>query len=227
MNNSSTLTIDQSQLQTLAKNLRMLLQARGVSESEIAQSLNIPVMTVRRIVSGETEDPRISTLKLIADFFNVSIDFLIEDNDKKPLNFMSKKTPQFIPILDWKTVKNITSIKEIDLTAWEEWHPVILGNNLSLSESAFALKSRPSMQPRFPAGTLFIIDSDESPADGDMVLIKMKTDDDLSLRELIIDPPKWQLQPVIAGSETLFYDEKKHQIIGVVVLSMLFPRKER
>ena len=205
----------------------MLLDARGVSESEIAQSLSIPVMTVRRIVSGETGDPRISTLKLIADYFNVSIDSLLEDNDQKSLNFMAKKMPQFIPVLDWKTAGNITSLKDIDLNAWKEWRPIVLSDSSSLSENAFALESRPSMQPRFPTGTLFIIDPNETPTDGDIVLIKMKTDGDLSLRELIIDPPRWQLQPVVAGSEVLFYNESQHQIVGIVILSMLHTRKEK
>ena len=173
MDNSSALKIDQSQIQMLSNNLRTLLDTRRVSESEIANALNIPVMTVRRIVSGETTDPRISTLKLIADYFNVSIDFLIGNKEKNSLNFMAKSMPQFIPILDWKTVSNISSLKDIDLNAWKEWHPIILGDKTSLSENAFALESRPSMQPRFPIGTLFIIDPNETPSDGDILLIKI------------------------------------------------------
>jgi hypothetical protein len=47
----------------------------------------------------------------------------------------------------------------------------------------------------------------------------------LSLRELIIDPPKWQLLPIVSGSESLFFDEKKHSILGVVVLTILHQRK--
>lgn len=227
MDNTPTLKIDHSQIQMLAKNLRKLIDSRGVSESEIAQSLNIPVLTVRRIVSGETTDPRISTLKLIADYFNVSIDSLIGSKDNNPLNIMTKNIPQFVPILDWKTAGKINSLKDIDLTTWNEWYPIALGDNLSLSEGAFALESRPSMQPRFLKGTLLIIDPSVSPTDGDIVLVKMKADSDLSLRELIIDPPKWRLQPVVTGSEMLFYNETQHQIVGIVVLCLLHTRKEK
>ena len=222
MDNSSAIKIDQTQAQTLSENLRMLIRIRKVSESEIAQSLNIPVMTVRRIVTGETMDPRISTLKLIADYFNVSIDFLIGNKEKNSLHFMSKNTPKFVPILDWEVA---THTQALDLTAWKEWLPIIVGDNLSLSDKAFALESRPSMHPRFPTGTLFIIDPSESPMDGDIVLIKMKKEGNLSLRELIIDPPKWQLLPIVTGSELLFYDESQHVISGIVILSMLHTRK--
>ncbi|MEO8402380.1 MAG: XRE family transcriptional regulator [Gammaproteobacteria bacterium] len=226
MDTSSALGIDSTQVQALAKNLRTLLDSRGVSEGEIAQSLGIPVMTVRRIVSGETADPRISTLKLIAKYFDVSIDLLLENNDEKMLPFMAKRTPQFVPILDWKTAGDITDCKQIDLSTWKKWHPIVFNNHSSLSDKVFALESRPSMQPRFPTGTLFIIEPDEPPTDGDIILIKMKTDGDLSLRELVIDPPKWQLQPIVAGSEVLFYNKNQHHIVGVVILSMLHNRKE-
>lgn len=219
--------LDEYQCKNLEKNLRILLNKHGVSESNVAQSLNIPVMTIRRIASGETTDPRISTLKLIADYFNTSIDSLIEDNSVNPISLMNKSMPQFVPVLDWKIAADIQSIKDIDLKSWKEWHPVILGDQSSLSDDSFALESRPSMQPRFLTKTLFIIDPMESPLDGDVVLIKMKVDGELSLRELIIDPPRWQLQPVVVGSEILFYDKNLHHIMGVVVLTMLRARKEK
>jgi transcriptional regulator with XRE-family HTH domain len=219
--------ITKSQISKLAKNLRALLSELKVSENDIAQSLNIPVMTVRRLVSGETTDPRISTLKLFADYFNISVDSLIEDHSNKSINITGKNTPQFVPILDWNTAAKITSVQELDLKSWKDWYPVILGDESSLSENAFALTSKPSMQPRFPLGTLLIIDSIETPIDGDLVLIQMKKDNELSLRELIIDPPKWQLQPVTPGSEILFYDKKQHRIAGIVILIMLHSRKNK
>ena len=221
------LKITKSQIQRLAKNLHMLLHEHRLSKAELAQALDLPVMTINRIVSGETADPRLSTLKLIADYFNIPIDFLIGDMGHQPINLTNKHMPQFIPVMDWKTITLAPSIKEIDLAGWKEWHPVALGNHSVLSPHAFALESRPSMQPRFPVGTLLFIEPDETPCDSDIVLVKMKKEGELSLRELIIDPPKWQLQPIVSGSEVIYYQEKEHAIVGVVVLTMLYARKER
>jgi len=211
----------------IAENLRALLKEHQVSENEIAQSLNIPVMTVRRLVSGETTDPRISTLKMMADYFHVSVDSLIEENKFKPTSTMRKTIPQFIPILDWDIITSLKRMDDLDLKSWKKWHPVILAEQTILNNHAFCLESRPSMQPRFPLGTLFIVDPDEVPHDGDIVLVKMKESENVSLREIIIDIPKWQLQPVIAGSETIFYDTKQHQIIGTIVLTYLHCKKEK
>lgn len=224
MNNFSAIKINLSQIQMLAENLRVVLNARGMSENELAQALSLPVMTVRRIVSGETMDPRISTLKLIADHLDVSIDALLGHTANNAL-FITKNLPHFIPIVDWKSAENIASFHKMDFSKWKEWQPIIL-NNHSLSKNAFALESKPSMQPRFPMGTLFVIDPNEVPVDGDFTLIKMKKNGDLSLRELIIDSPRWQLQPVITGSEIIFYDKTLHQMIGIVVMSLLFNRKK-
>lgn len=222
MNALKELKSSKTKAQLLAKNLRLLLNARDISEGGLAEALSIPVMTVRRLTSGETGDPRISTLKTIADYLNVSIDSLMENNEDNHIALMKKNIPQFVPILDWETATNIKSLKEIELQFWKEWHPVITH---SLSKGAFALESRPSMQPRYPAGTLFILDPDETPNDGDTILIKL--DNGLSLRKAIIDLPKWQLQPIVPGSETFFYNENQHIIIGVVVLTILQNKKEK
>lgn len=227
MGTIAKLKINENSIYKLAKNLRTLLDEKRLTESEIAQSINIPVMTVRRLVSGETIDPRISTLKLLADYFKISVDTLIEDNSCTSISMMKKTTPQFVPVLDWETVTAIKAITDLDLKNWKKWRPIALSEETTLNNHAFALESRPSMQPRFPTGTLFIIDPDETPNDGDITLIKMNADGNLSLRDLIIDVPRWQLQPIIPGSETLFYDKNHHSIMGIVVFTLLHCKREK
>ena len=219
--------INECNLAIIAKNLRFLLDEHHITENQIAQSLDIPVMTIRRLVSGETSDPRVSTLKMIADYFHISVDSLIENNSFTSMALMRKTTPQFIPLLNWEIATSIKSINDIDLKKWPEWYPIAFGDQYTLSHNVFALESRPSMQPRFPKGTLFIIDPNETPTDGDLALIKMKKDGNISFRELIIDIPRWQLQPIILCSETFFYDENQHQMMGIVVLTFLHCKKEK
>jgi len=223
MSKISELHIPRPQAEQLSANLKRLLKEHRISENELAQALNIPVMTVRRIVSGETTDPRISTLKLFADYFEISLDQLIQSS--KTIQRFQQNATRSVPVFDWELISSHSSVQNIDLSSWNDWHTVITGNDISLGENTFALESKPSMQPRFPRGTLFIIDPSANPIDGDIILIKIKKDSTLTLRELAIDSPKWQLQPVIAGSETLSYDKSKHNIIGVVMLTLLYTRR--
>lgn len=222
----SELKISKSQIEQLANNLRNIMKIKKITEAELARSLDLPLMTVRRIVLGETTDPRISTLKLIADHFSISMDSLVNEKATSA-SFIENKMPSFIPVLNWELIAEVENIENIRLESWPEWHPIALSSEMSISQHAFALESRPSMHPRFPVGTLLIIDPEETPNDGDVVLIKMLGSNHLSLRDLVIDFPKWQLLPIIHGSETFFYNENEHKIIGVVVLAILFTKREK
>jgi len=91
--------------------------------------------------------------------------------------------------------------------------------------SMYALESRPSMYPRFPKGTIFIIDPQIQPTDGDIVLVKIKLNSEYTLRELFVDPPHWILAPLIIDSESINFDQKSHEIVGVNLITMLYNTK--
>jgi transcriptional regulator with XRE-family HTH domain len=65
------------------------------------------MMTIRRLLSGETTDPRISTLKLIADYFGVSIDSLIEKGNLAASSNFGKARPLFVPKLNWGSLPTL------------------------------------------------------------------------------------------------------------------------
>jgi transcriptional regulator with XRE-family HTH domain len=215
-----------SEPQVIADNLRALFKKRRVSESEVALALNIPVMTIRRLLSGETTDPRVFTLKTIADYFDISVDVLLEEKEAQPLELSGKNKSIFVPVFDWATLEKSSSIiKDINLSEWKDWHLVSLWNSLNLGKNSFALESRPFMYPRFQNGTLFIIDPDTSPSDGDLVLIKINKSNEITLRELKIDSPDWQLHPVVPGSTVLEYDNETYSVVGVVLLTLFYNRR--
>lgn len=209
----------------LSVNLRTLLDSYNLNTNQLAQALGIPMMTVRRLLSGETTDPRISTLKLVADYFKTSIDALVEGNNQMSIKLFKKSKPIFVPILEWDTAEKITTIQDIDLSQWTEWQPVSFIEEDALSNNAFALESRPSMGPRFPQGTIFIIDPGVEPIDGDLVLVKIRENNELTLRELAIDPPEWRLKAIVPGSSSLQYSKSDHEIVGVNLLTMWYSRR--
>ena len=56
--------------------LKTLLEERDMSQVELAQALHLGKSTVSQYISG-TRTPDLSTLKRIAEFFAVSLDFLL------------------------------------------------------------------------------------------------------------------------------------------------------
>jgi DNA-binding Xre family transcriptional regulator len=140
---------------TLATNLASLLVEKNISESELAKSINIPYNTIKRLVDGVTTDPRLSTLKEICSYFGVPLDSLVSSQNRNlPNNSITKDTPLSVPMFTWENISNPEFFNIVDLKSWSDWYPIPPVLNEDLNISTYALESRPSMQPRFPIGTV-------------------------------------------------------------------------
>ncbi len=62
---------------SFSKTLRNLTEEKGITQKQLALDLEIPVSTVGGYFQG-TSEPDFETLKLIAKYFNVSIDYLLD-----------------------------------------------------------------------------------------------------------------------------------------------------
>lgn len=217
-------SLEMGALPPIATNLQILMTQHETTEVMLARAINTSVMTIRRILSGHTPDPRISTMDLIAQYFNVSIDSFLRTQGRIPLHLENRCLPQYVPVLTWDILKQVDIISEMDLSTWTEWHPVMPDYHTFLGES-FALKSRPSMLPWCPVGSLLLIGPCPSPKDGDLVLIRMKESREMSIRRLLIDVPNWILQPMIEGAPIMIFDEAKTEILGFVVLTICRTRE--
>ena len=208
----------------LPSNLLQLMNNKNISGSDLARALDLPYNTIKRITSGETTDPKISTLNLIADFFGVGIDELLGNDTQQNSNHLSSNRPSSVPILSWQDLEKSNLINTITPNNWTNWHPVALPKGYHLSKNSFAIESRKSMQPRFPTGTMFIIDPDERPEDGDLVLIKINETGELTLKELEIDPPAWKLFSVNDDLTPSEFNKEEYTLSGVVIFTALHSR---
>ena len=58
--------------------LRALLEERNMTQKELAKQLNIAPSTMGSYVQN-TREPDFATLKLLAEFFHVSVDYLLDN----------------------------------------------------------------------------------------------------------------------------------------------------
>lgn len=65
--------------------LKLLRKQKHMSQSSLAMKLNTTQMSISRYETGKRE-PDLKTLILIADFFDVSIDYLLERTDNPKMN---------------------------------------------------------------------------------------------------------------------------------------------
>lgn len=65
--------------------LKILRQQKGISQLKLAMDLNMNQNSVSRYETGEREADY-ATLILFADYFNVSLDYLLERTDNPQMN---------------------------------------------------------------------------------------------------------------------------------------------
>ena len=65
------------EMSTIAKNIKKYRAKQGISQDKLSKIAGITLHTITKIESGATPDPRIETVKKIADALGVSIDDLM------------------------------------------------------------------------------------------------------------------------------------------------------
>ena len=66
------------EISIIAKNIKKYREKKGISQDRLSKLAGITLHTITKIESGATPDPRIKTVKKIADALGVSVDDLIK-----------------------------------------------------------------------------------------------------------------------------------------------------
>ncbi len=66
------------EISTIARNIKKYRTKQGISQDKLSKLASITLHTITKIESGATPDPRIETVKKIADALGVSIDDLMK-----------------------------------------------------------------------------------------------------------------------------------------------------
>lgn len=151
----------------LVARMKLLMSNSNMSEAQLARKTNLPQATINRILSGTTQDPRISTIRAIADIFGVTIKQLIGD---EPLLKSPEKNHKqsFIPVIEWYEVLDfVFPSKKQKTYTHTEW---VLIDRPHI-DSCFALKTPPSMEPKFRRGSTIIIEPHEPLKDYHIVVV--------------------------------------------------------
>lgn len=80
---------------TFGQKLQILLDEKDISQKQLADALNLHDSTVRNYVR-DLREPDFSTLKLIAGYFDVSLDYLLSFS--KPYAGISDEEMEFLRI---------------------------------------------------------------------------------------------------------------------------------
>ncbi len=83
--------------------LTLLVDLHDLNESELSRNSKVSQPTIHRLLSGATPDPRMSTLKLLAKYFQVTIGQLV-GVEPLPCNEAKPHAKHLIrlPLISWE-----------------------------------------------------------------------------------------------------------------------------
>ncbi len=98
-------------MENLASVLTHLMSKNGISSAELARKTGVTQPVVYRLMTGETENPQILTLKPIANYFGISIEQLL---GSIPLDNTNTMDSMLLHNINTKlsTIKTIASVLE-------------------------------------------------------------------------------------------------------------------
>ena len=79
-------------LKELQMNIIFYKKKLGLTNEDISVKTGLPTATISRICSGKTKDPKHSTIKLIADALDCTVDDLIGNKDAVRPYYLDDKT---------------------------------------------------------------------------------------------------------------------------------------
>jgi len=202
----------------LGRAITALMQADNITESELARRTGIVQPLINQIVNGKNINPKLATIKPIANYFSVSISQLIGE-DPLPTS------------LQMETLRNKQKTWfEVPLLTWEKdnFHPQVKLDtsiaftltDLCISDSAFAVEMHgSSMEPLIPSKMTIIIEPNRNPVDRDLVFAYLAKPNLLLCRQILIDADDKYLQTINPNfvDATLHKLNAKDKILGVVV----------
>jgi transcriptional regulator with XRE-family HTH domain len=215
----------------LRQNLLALIEAHNnISESELARKTGVPQPTINRLLSGVTPDPRVSTVRDLARFFEVRIEQLLGDEDLPDCvqvkKIISNDKPRSLPLIAWEHIpvwQSITNKKRLLL----DDEPLALAYtraNASPSAYAISIKDR-LLHKYFPYGSILVIDPLLQPQSNEYIIAHLIEEEVTTLASVISLQNNHQLA-IQYNKQKINLNDNRINFCGTVIEAII-PMVER
>lgn len=202
----------------LGKILQKLLYDKRINASELAREVDLPVPTVHRLVTGKSTRPYKTSLKPIADYFNVEVEQLLgekplfanEEADITRNRALASSHISYVPFKPWEELSCQTQSDQTEKIPY-------IG---SIGSDAFAtIMPDTSMEPFIQNESLLIFDPSISVKDRSFVLVMLDETKTYAVRQILIDASHKYLKslnPDLSSFKMRLLDEKDTVIACLV-----------
>lgn len=197
------------------ENLRKLRIAKGLQQKELAPILNIKISTYCQYETGKRQ-PDYDTLKKIADYFNVSIDYLIgRDTSSEPKKGV--KIPVYGRVAAGIPIDAIEDILDYEEITEDEAH----------KGDFFALKIKGhSMEPTISHNDVVIVRRQPDVENGEIAIV-LVNGEEATCKKIKKTPEGVLLIPINPNYDTMFYSNKDIEQLPVTVLGKVVEARRK
>ncbi len=195
--------------------LTLLVDLHDLNESELSRNAKVSQPTIHRLLSGATPDPRISTLKLLALYFQVTIGQLVgveplPCNEAKP----HAKHLVRLPLIPWEQAHQWQHLTvNFAPGNWTYWTASQYAN--SSQSYALCIPHLHSSAP-FTKNTMIVVDPSITLANDQHVVVHRLSDQSITIKKLIFDGDDQWLIPLNEQLKACRCDAD-HTICGVII----------
>lgn len=179
-----------NEISSLSNNLQTLLDKHNLKISHLSKEIDVTISTLSKLINRQIEDPRATTLKQIATYFNVTIDELLGLNIVKVKQDGISKQFSNIPIYSAEQVQKINSLAHVNANG----HKLLEIDN-SNDDYFISQATGLAMMPLFNESTQILFRKTVIANNKQFVLYHNTKTDVIALRQLLIDGGSKILKP--------------------------------
>jgi SOS-response transcriptional repressor LexA len=199
--------------------LKALMFKKNIRATQLAREINVPQQTLQRIVSGNSPRPHVTSLKPIADYFNISIEQLkgdiplpdeLVEIDNVPVQ---KPVTNQIPLIKWDEFN-----QDFDLAQYHPSEYILVDGKLSKANFSVQMQDA-SMSPYFPEKSILIFSKDKEVKDRSYVLVALGDSNTAVFRQILFDGTHRYLKPLNPDLNMfkMQLSKENDKILGVLV----------
>lgn len=177
-------------------NLTLLRKEKGLTQKDVADHLGISRQAYANY-EAQNREPDINTLKLLSEFFGVTIDYIL-GNENSRSKTKGIKIPVYGTVAAGIPMEAITDIED-----YEE-----ISEDLARTGEFAALKIKgDSMEPRMMEGDVVIVRIQNTIENGEIAVV-MVNGDAATCKKIKKTPEGVMLVPLNPSHEPMFYSNK-------------------
>jgi transcriptional regulator with XRE-family HTH domain len=198
----------------ISKNIGLLMEHFGIkNESQLAKLVGSPQTTINKLTSGVSVDPRISTLAPITEYFNISIDTLLQDNPNFEEIAQKFHNETNIPIIHLNELNEMFGdIVTLDHTNWPHWYPIRYNPDINY---AIQIKYNQLSQP-FNDSCLLIVDENCKLKNNYYFIFKHLSSNTISIKKIHFENGEQWLLALQNDLPPTKFNESEWQSLGMI-----------